>query len=169
MLVWCVEGQVICGGRKDTQIPVKYYSESEALKVTVIALDFGHQELDGSYLLWSFHHCGLCFLKDSHRLCLQLGLRFRWLPHLVPMSGRTCLNWSWFLGGLKYVACWGKGSISWNQGWEKLVPTVSLPCWQCGLGFQQASERAEVLSKFQSEAPRWPLCFVMLWVSGSFL
>ena len=48
MLVWYVERQVVCGGRKGVQIPVKYYSEGEALKVTVIALDFGPQELHGS-------------------------------------------------------------------------------------------------------------------------
>lgn len=35
-----------CGGRKYLQIPVKYYTEGEALKVS--DLDFGPQELDGS-------------------------------------------------------------------------------------------------------------------------
>lgn len=46
VLTWCVERQVVCGGMKDMQIIIKYYCE--AIKVTVIALHFGPQVLDGS-------------------------------------------------------------------------------------------------------------------------
>lgn len=39
---------MVCGGGKHKQIPVKYCGEGKALKFTVVNLDFGPQELDGS-------------------------------------------------------------------------------------------------------------------------
>lgn len=44
----CGAGQVVCGGGKGKQILVKYCGEGEALKLTVIAPDFGPRQLDGS-------------------------------------------------------------------------------------------------------------------------